>query len=302
MCTECALARPASTPPPRGPARPRPDARPAGRTVTERWTVYGYDPLILSTAAGWLVWRTHVAVQDTRALIVHMWRYGHFPLPSCAPDARGVRHSCRPRTRGPAMPDENDVTRIGRGPANGWTPTQPPATVGFPNPDNPRPDRRGLLAGMAALGVTVLVGALVGAAYLLWPHSGPKAQTVNVPAAATSSPATKSMLGKVTMPRYNSPRSPYDSPNWKMTSLGCEGVGGFDDMAPGASVTVYDGSGTIVGSGGLVFGIRHGDTCEWDFGINDLPDVPFYQVEVSHRGKITVANEDLGRVALSLGG
>ena len=32
-----------------------------------------------------------------------------------------------------------------------------------------------------------------------------------------------------------------------------------------------------------------------------LPDVPFYQVEVSHRGKITVPNAELGQVALTLG-
>jgi hypothetical protein len=35
--------------------------------------------------------------------------------------------------------------------------------------------------------------------------------------------------------------------------------------------------------------------------VNDLPDVPFYQVEVSHCGKVAVQKADLGGVALSLG-
>jgi len=201
------------------------------------------------------------------------------------------------------MPDENDVTRIGRGPADGWRAAEPPATVGFPNPENRRPDRHGIWTGAVALLATVVVLAIAVGAYFLWPRSGPKAQTVNVPAAATSSsPATKSMVGAVTMPRYSSPHLAGDTANWQMDSIGaCSGTGGYSDMTAGASVTVYDGSGTIVGSGALVFGVRHGSTCEWDFGVNDLPDVPFYQVEVSHRGKITVANADLGNVAMSLG-
>lgn len=266
----------------------------------------GPDGAIAVLAAAWLALELPGALAAGRDLILRRPLYpgGQMYVPNmvrCTPAARASRHHLRPTREERRAMAEDDSERIT---SSHWPPQQQ-STQGLPFPGAPRPPRRrgGLLAGLVALAATVLLGAIVAGAYYLGHSSSaaPKPQTAKAPAAVASTPATKSMVGKVTMPRYSTPHSPYDTPNWKMTSLGCQGVGGFDDMGAGTSVTVYDASGTIVGSGGLVFGIRHGDTCEWDFGINDLPDVPFYQVEVSHRGKITVANADLGQVALTLG-
>ena len=68
----------------------------------------------------------------------------------------------------------------------------------------------------------------------------------------------------------------------------CAGDGGYDDLAAGASVTVYDGSSAIIGGGFVDSATYNGSSCVLSF---DIPDIPagrgFYQVEISHRGKIS---------------
>ncbi len=85
----------------------------------------------------------------------------------------------------------------------------------------------------------------------------------------------------------------------------CMGDRGYDDIAPGAQITIYDNTGTMLAIGRLGDGkvITPGE-CLFNF---EVPDVPaghdLYQIEVSHRGKIAFTEEDglLGRVSLSLG-
>lgn len=85
---------------------------------------------------------------------------------------------------------------------------------------------------------------------------------------------------------------------------GCGGTGGYSDIAEGASVTIYDDAGKIVGTGHLGNStIIGGVSCEFAFSV-DVPDgKPFYQVEVTHRGKVTYSAADVkaGNVQLSLG-
>ena len=90
----------------------------------------------------------------------------------------------------------------------------------------------------------------------------------------------------------------------------CVMLGGYSDISSGASVTVYDALGAIVGSSNLSTGrttrLDHQDLggyvaiCAFDFSLTVSPS-DFFQVEVSHRGKVTVAREDASSIVLSLG-
>lgn len=126
----------------------------------------GPSLLVSTLAAGALFQGIGEGVRD---VAYYLRRYNR--VTSRAPAGPGVRHSSRPTPRGPAMPDDDDVTRIGHGPAYGWTPPEQPVTQGFPAPGRKQPNRRGLMAGLVALLATiaVLAAALVG--YLLWSTS-----------------------------------------------------------------------------------------------------------------------------------
>lgn len=93
----------------------------------------------------------------------------------------------------------------------------------------------------------------------------------------------------------------------------CMGQGGYSDIAESAPVSVYDGTGSVIGTGRLARGDDHGWTpndstersnqCWFAFTVS-VPGSDFYQVEVSHRGKLTVSQSDArsGKVELALGG
>jgi hypothetical protein len=72
------------------------------------------------------------------------------------------------------------------------------------------------------------------------------------------------------------------------TGGSCAGNGGYDDLAVGTSVTVYDGSSAIIGGGFVNSASYNGSSCVLSFEIPDIPSGRgFYQVEISHRGKIS---------------
>lgn len=87
---------------------------------------------------------------------------------------------------------------------------------------------------------------------------------------------------------------------------GCHGYSGFDDIDQGGAVTVYDAQGAVVASGALGQGASTNlGGCVFPITVTGVPSGPdFYQVEVTHRGKVTVqaADAKTGRVALSIGG
>lgn len=76
----------------------------------------------------------------------------------------------------------------------------------------------------------------------------------------------------------------------------CRGFRGYSDLGEGASVTVYDEKGAVIATGTLQAGVPGGAgefTCQFPFTIEDVPGgSEFYQVEVSHRGKVTVSAEE----------
>ncbi|OKI14366.1 hypothetical protein A6A07_13595 [Streptomyces sp. CB03911] len=84
----------------------------------------------------------------------------------------------------------------------------------------------------------------------------------------------------------------------------CEGRSGYKDIAQGAAVTVYDGEGVVVATGSLGSGVVVGSFCRFTLHVEQVPDdVQFFQVEVSHRGKLTLSAADAkaGKFAGSLG-
>ncbi|MBN6036484.1 hypothetical protein [Amycolatopsis sp. 195334CR] len=134
--------------------------------------------------------------------------------------------------------------------------------------------------------LTFAVGVVSGAALL-----GGTWGLVTI-AGSTSTPDSFTLRGSMTL---------YDS---KTAINDCRGSGGYSDIRAGASVTVYGASGNVVGDGSLGPGKSASSSCSYSLMVEDVPDgEKFYQVEVSHRGKITVTAEDAkaGLVTLSLG-
>lgn len=108
------------------------------------------------------------------------------------------------------------------------------------------------------------------------------------PTAVPAKPTTFTMTGMLTM---SSPKTVQNN---------CTGVGGYDDIAPGAAITVTDDKGAIVAVGRLGRGLVHNYNCEYEF---EVPAVPgfrdFYGVEVTHRGIVTYP-ESQARVDVQL--
>ncbi|MFF2124411.1 hypothetical protein ACFVW1_03235 [Streptomyces olivochromogenes] len=68
---------------------------------------------------------------------------------------------------------------------------------------------------------------------------------------------------------------------------GCEGTGGYDDIAEGAAVTVYDAAGSVIATGSLGSSSYDVPNCNFDVSIDGVPGgEDFYKVEVSHRGTV----------------
>ncbi|MEV4315188.1 hypothetical protein [Actinocrispum sp. NPDC049592] len=88
------------------------------------------------------------------------------------------------------------------------------------------------------------------------------------------------------------------------SGTGCAGYRGYNDIAEGAGVTVYNAAGAVVATGELGDSTYNGSVCTFKLVIVNVPDgEKFYQVEVTHRGKISVPEADAkaGLVALTLG-
>lgn len=136
--------------------------------------------------------------------------------------------------------------------------------------------------------VTGLSGLAIGAGIigLAWGLSN----------SGSSTPKTFTLRGTMTLTGDNIPTGD--------TSEDCTGYSGFDDISEGASVTVYDSTGKVVASGALGAGKPKSAACVFSVSVPGVPEgSKFYQVEVSHRGKLTVSSADAekGQFASSLG-
>jgi len=70
----------------------------------------------------------------------------------------------------------------------------------------------------------------------------------------------------------------------------CFGVGGYGDIIEGSAVTVYGANGNVIATGVLGRGTRSSSNiCTFSVRVPNVPaNETFYQVEISHRGKVTV--------------
>jgi hypothetical protein len=157
------------------------------------------------------------------------------------------------------------------------------------SPAEPEPGRarRPWVAPMLTGLAGVVVGA--GAVGLAWGLSGSDAK----PAPAGVSAAPFNLTGSMTLTGSN-----------LSAGTGCVGARGYDDISEGTAVTVYDASGQVVATGSLGSGYRLAGSCKFTVVVTGVPVGPkFYQVEVSHRGKISISAEDAraGKFAASLG-
>ncbi|WP_433271999.1 hypothetical protein ACQPZF_14860 [Actinosynnema sp. CS-041913] len=85
----------------------------------------------------------------------------------------------------------------------------------------------------------------------------------------------------------------------------CAGERGYDDIAEGAQVTVYDAAGKAVALGELADSAYEGaGQCSFTFAVAEVPvGARIYQIEVTHRGKVSFEESaaKAGEVALTLG-
>jgi hypothetical protein len=85
----------------------------------------------------------------------------------------------------------------------------------------------------------------------------------------------------------------------------CVGTAGYSDVRGGTPVVIYNQAGEIVATTSLEEGqpLNAAGSCLYSFKVTGVPDSDFYQVEVSHRGKVTFTREQFegDDVALTLG-
>ena len=125
------------------------------------------------------------------------------------------------------------------------------------------------LAGLlGTVGLTVVVALVVLVAGGLGSGS---ARTVSA-GTSTSGAATLTITGAARVISTGSPMS---------SGQVCSGRGAYGDMRAGQKVTVYDGSGSVIGSGTLEEGESrtrpggpdlYADSCAFDFTITGVPD------------------------------
>jgi hypothetical protein len=118
------------------------------------------------------------------------------------------------------------------------------------------------------------------------------------PTGSTAGPAAFTLTGTLTVSGTS-----YSSTDPR----GCTTSGGYTDISNGAAVTVYDAAGTVVAKGTLGLGTDglplSRQECVFPVSVPNVPAGPrFYQVEISHRGKLTVSADDAvaGRFTASL--
>lgn len=75
--------------------------------------------------------------------------------------------------------------------------------------------------------------------------------------------------------------------NYLKGSGQCFGTGGYEDVEQGASVTVENASGTVIGTGSLGVGKPVFGACLLRFTVANLPRSDFYKIGVNNRGFVT---------------
>ena len=159
-----------------------------------------------------------------------------------------------------------------------------------------------VLVGVAVALVAVIALGL----HVLSPFGGAVAVS-----GAGSSPSTVQLSGSMTVTAVHGSDTAGSSVEVDPDGS-CSAGGGFDDVNAGTAVTVYDKTGTIIATTSLGAGVGTAQeqssqfpdiyigTCVLPFSVQ-VPASDFYQVEVSHRGRITVSKAEAGDVKATLG-
>lgn len=189
-------------------------------------------------------------------------------------------------------------------PWNQQWPDQGPNVVSIPEP---APTPVGRTLNKAVLVLAAVVVCLVVTLIVVMMNSNETSNRLqalksSISAASSSSSAAASasqvlnapfmLTGTLTMPLSNTD-----------ALSSCSGTRGYDDIKEGTSVVVYDETNTVVATGYLLAGIP-GSSCVFNFSVPNVPgSKKFYQVEISHRGKVTVSSAEAkaGEYAVTLG-
>ncbi|GLW94413.1 hypothetical protein [Actinokineospora globicatena] len=179
--------------------------------------------------------------------------------------------------------DATQVARLpGDAPVVPQSVEQPPIVVNaaaYPTAGGPRWSRRGVIATVSVLLCAALGGGLA------WATS-----------VADTPPAPKQFDLRGTFTLYDTDFDARDG--------GCVGNGGYDDIAAGTRVVVYDNAAKVLATSVLGKGHRGTGECEFAFTAKGVRvGVGSVQVEVSDRGKIKFSEQAArtGDVHLELG-
>ena len=96
-----------------------------------------------------------------------------------------------------------------------------------------------------------------------------------------------------------------NSPSVTSTGAVCQGAGPYGDIAAGNGVALKDADGKLLAITSLGVGSGSPTSCVFGFTLKDVPEVPFYSIEVGRRGQAGYTLADMKSndwtLALSMG-
>jgi hypothetical protein len=198
-------------------------------------------------------------------------------------------------------PSESTVPRQRSAPEGAtpppWQP-RPVAPAGYPERPAQGSGRFWVGFVVGAVAMLVIGVLLVTVAAILGLPGG---KTVSSPTVPTSIlPSSYTLQGSITLAATSS----FGSANYTSNAGTCQGTNGYNDMTAGAGVNVYSAQGTVVAIGQLQPGNVTAGGCTFSFSAPGVPDNGgIVQVEVSHRGRISLPPEEAkgGNASFTLG-
>jgi len=140
----------------------------------------------------------------------------------------------------------------------------------------------------------LIIGAIIATAIGL---AACGTNTPTATAAAVSKPTitgTFTLIGTQDVVDPGTPdATPVDGDFTDLGSLGCAGIGGYNDIGAGLQVQVSDEDGTAIGTGELDLGEITNDGCRFPFTVQNLPVAKFYKITVGHRGELDYSYAEL---------
>jgi hypothetical protein len=84
------------------------------------------------------------------------------------------------------------------------------------------------------------------------------------------------------------------------SSTFCAGTGGYADIRSGTNVVLKDGDGKLLATGSLGNPTGSGSQCTFTYTLKNVPDSPFYTIEVGSRGDLSYSLEEMRGKAWSI--